>query len=141
MKSFKVDVGAPVIENRLNEERGPKSSAYCTSTAADNFLGEGRPSGGKVLYFGKALNISLDIKYEANYFSAYEVHLNNSVLFTSNNVYLPPDDRSVDSLIKHQSVLGELQYALDIVSSRRMIALGDFNVKGRFRRDLQEICI
>ena len=39
------------------------------STAPDNFLEEGRPTGGMVLYFRKALSISLDLKYEANKFS------------------------------------------------------------------------
>ena len=44
------------------------SYVFLPSTAPDNLLGEGRPSGGMVLYLGKSLNISVDIKYETSHF-------------------------------------------------------------------------
>ena len=96
------------------------SYVFLPSTAPDNLLGEGRPPGGMVLYFRKSLSISIDIKCETNNFSVYELSMINSKLFTLINVYLPYDDRSDDSLIKYQNVLGELPYALDNVSSRRV---------------------
>ena len=62
-------------------------------------------------------------------------------VFCPANVYLPYDDHRVDSIIKYQNVLGELQGWLDDLRNGKVSYAGDSNAdasKGSFWQGLTD---
>lgn len=94
-------------------------SLYATSET-----GEGRPSGGLVVFYHKKLRVSRIA--ESKHFQAVRVDFCN-FHFALLNIYMPSDHRDQESLSDFECVLGELQDILDNLDEHRVILMGDMN--------------
>ena len=59
------------------------------------------------------------------------------------NVYMPSDDRSIDTMVDYVHILGELQASLEDVSTENIVCLRDFNAdptRGRLWDPLMTFC-
>ena len=75
------------------------------NTFSESELGEGRFSGGMVLYFSSSFSLNINDIYEGCHFSIIDVNLNYKNLFHLTNFYIPCERRSIGSLIKYQKCI------------------------------------
>ena len=90
----------------------------------------------------KRTELSLTFLYKSEHFCLYEVKLNGQLVFCLANIYFPCDYRSTESLVGYQTVLGELQSALENTDVNKFLAVGDLNAdprKGRFWNYLEDL--
>ena len=86
----------------------------------------------------------LNFLYIRERFCFYEVNINGQITFCLANIYFPWDDSSTESLVGYQTVLGELQSALENTDFNKLLAVGDFNanpIKGKFWIHLEDFTI
>ena len=94
-----------------------------------------------MVFYKKRTELSLNFLYKSEHFCLHEVKLNGQIAFCLANIYFPCDDRSTESLVDYQTVLGELQSALENTDVNKFLAVGDFNAdprKGRFWNYLED---
>ena len=88
-------------------------------------LGDGRPVGGIAIFYRKSMQMRIRTLYETDNFIVLNIDVMKNV-FNIVNVYMPCEDRSIDSHVKYQSILGEFQGVLDD-SDCEVLFAGDFN--------------
>ena len=98
---------------------------FVPSRTPDSF-GEGRPIGGLALLHRTSLNIKFSNILKHDNFLAAMLKM-GEFSFALFNIYMPFDDRTIDSLVNYQNVLGEIQYILDNLHENNVLFAGDFN--------------
>ena len=111
--------------NMLEQLHQDFDVVFVPSTTPD-FFGEGRPIGGLALFYRTSLNIDISNIVKNNNFLAAICKIQD-FSFAIFNIYMPVDDRSVDSLVSYQNVLGEIQFVLDNLQENNVLLAGDFN--------------
>ena len=100
---------------------------FSPSLPSQSEFGDGRPKGGMVFFFRRSLNLKISMMYDDPNLFVCNVSQASHVVFTLACVYFPCDNRSVESLIEYQQVIGKLQSVIDASDCYDLLCIGDFN--------------
>lgn len=92
------------------------------SKQSDSVSFDGRPVGGMVIFYRKSINLKADEICVNEHFVLLKISL-GSFSFCLENIYLPCDKRTLDSLNEYQFVLGELQAWIDSVQNSHLLCV------------------
>ncbi len=130
-----------ITNTEINCINSLSSDFYCDYVASfDPYLHglSGRPIGGLAIYWKKDLNNHVKSVIYSDNIMALKINMNN-LCYLLVNVYMPYDDRSIDSLVQFRSICAQIE---DIALSepiQGLVLAGDFNAdpnKGRFWEEL-----
>lgn len=116
---------------------------YCVDDKSQQALLTGRPTNGVAILWRKYFDQNIEPIYDSD-------RVIGAVLSTETgrilllNVYMPCDNRKLDSLISYQEHLVKIKILIDQYNAAGIVILGDFNsdpFKGRFFNYLNAFCI
>ena len=104
----------------------PHFDSMIVSCTRKDGIDSGRPVGGLIVFWKRSLNTYIFPVAHQPEFCRIDLKVDN-VIYSLFNVYLPCDNRSINSLVAFKEVLAQLSATLDGMPQSKIFIMGDFN--------------